>query len=103
MSRRRSKGEEPSQGVLCLWHPTLGTLTNAITREVFVEAIARLKEQRCAPKVKDRMIWMHGLLSRNELMQGASSDNTFAIRASIAASQPIGRVLEIDDSAKPDC
>lgn len=81
----------------------LGELTNASTKEAFTEAIQRLRQQTSPPAARSRMIWMHGLLSPEELLQGADAVNVFAVRASITTSAPLGRQLEFDDSAPMDC
>jgi hypothetical protein len=80
----------------------LGELTNPVTREVFAEAIARLEEQKAEPAVENRMIWMHGYVSRVEMALGAETDNVFQLRASIQTGEPVGRVFEVDDSMPED-
>jgi hypothetical protein len=80
----------------------LAELKSAVAKEEFVEAIARLREQSAPPPMEDRMIWMHGTTTVVEQALGADSGSVFKQRASIATDSPIGRVLEVDDSARPD-
>jgi hypothetical protein len=77
-------------------------VTNAVTCEAVLEAIVRLEEQHTAPKVDERLVWLHGLVSLAELMEGMDSDNTFEIRASLSTDDPVGRIYEIDDSSAAD-
>lgn len=52
-----------------------------VSKEIFLEAIHRLKSQKGAPRQKDRMIWMFEGVSPTQRALGAASDNVFLKRA----------------------
>lgn len=80
----------------------LNDLANPVTKEVFKEAISRLKSQKEIPTNQERMIWMFGFISETQIALGDETDNIFIQRANAATLQDHGRVYEVDDATKSD-
>ncbi|MSU44851.1 hypothetical protein EXS45_01575 [Candidatus Nomurabacteria bacterium] len=78
-------------------------IKNPVTKEVFLEAVTRLGNQKINPIADERMIWMFGKLSSTEIALGNESDNEFIRRAmEKTKNMELGIVYEVDDSSKED-
>lgn len=80
----------------------LKDLSNPVTKEVFKEAITRLKSQNQIPTNQERMIWLFGFISQTQIALGDETDNIFIQRANFVTQQNHGMVYEVDDATKSD-
>ncbi|MEQ9364737.1 MAG: hypothetical protein RIF32_10855, partial [Leptospirales bacterium] len=76
----------------------LPELKNAITAEVFREAIARLETQSARPSENDRLIHFFGTVTASERALGAESDNVFLKRAESRKAGTTAPATEVDDA-----
>jgi len=90
-------------GALPVIEARLAQVQNPVTVEAFTEALARLRMQRAAPALPDRMIFLFGSTTRTEQALGADSDDVFLVRARAKLRDPtMGQVTEVDDAAEDD-
>lgn len=80
----------------------LKDLSNPVTKEVFKDAIGRLKSQKEIPTNQERMIWLFGFISQTQIALGDETDNIFIQRANFVTQQNHGMVYEVDDATKSD-
>lgn len=92
-----------AKGGLSVIEAKFADIRNPVTREVFAEGLARLREQNEPPNLIDRMVFLFGAISPTEQALGMYSDNVFLQRARLKANDSeLGRVIEVDDSAADD-
>lgn len=59
----------------------LQSLEDPVIKELFLEAISRLNDQKEAPRQEDRMVWMMEMVSPSQRALGVDSGNVFLKRA----------------------